>query len=118
MACLLSVVLRDRYCAYLCTVPLLAASVGDPNTLRCGRRGQVRLPRRWSRPGETLLGEASHDETGWRCPRSSSFHLRQCRLDLRQPERDRHGSIELDSPRERGARTAPAGRSWPTACRG
>src|SRR5262249_29939143 len=44
MACLLSVVLRDRHGAYLCMVPLLAASVGHPNALRCGRRDRRVCP--------------------------------------------------------------------------
>jgi hypothetical protein len=53
--------------------------------------------------GETLLGEKSRNEASERVPQASPFPLCQRRLGRRQPEHHRHGSIELDSPRERGA---------------
>jgi hypothetical protein len=49
------------------------------------------------------LGEQARNEASERVPPSSPFPLCQRRLGIRQPERHRHGSIELDSPRERGA---------------
>jgi hypothetical protein len=56
------------------------------------------------------LGEKSRNKASERFPRLSPLHLRQRRLRLGQPEGHAHGTVQLDSRRQLGARLLPLAR--------
>ena len=68
------------------------------------------------RSAETLLGVKSRNKTSERFLRSSSCHLCQRRLGLRQPERHRHGSIALESAAQDGSCWPMVAYSVPRPC--
>jgi hypothetical protein len=58
--------------------------------------------------GVTVLGEQYRHKARERFPRSSPLDLGQHRLGLREPERHRHGLVQIDSSGEFGL-----GLLWP-----